>query len=146
MRVGDRHTSAEGVKLAEYPFGQSTRESAHRRRQNVQIQEIPRIVLTCTALNSFVTTVATPRKNVGLDLPSIWWLYPLTSIKAPFWSATFCAIPDGYISRTLGKNTAEVFRMTGAERSPEVLGRDIEVLSNSIRSSDKVRGYVLRSS
>jgi len=36
--------------------------------------------------------------------------------------------------------------MSGAERSPDVLGRDTEVLANSAISSDKVRGYVLRSS
>lgn len=89
---------------------------------------------TCTTFNNFVTTVATPRKNVGRVLPSIWWLYPFTSTNVPFCFSTLCEIPLGYISSTVGTNTAAAVRP------------DTETAERSSRSCGRVRGYVARSS
>ena len=65
---------------------------------------------TWMILNSFVTTVATPLKNVGLLLPSICSPYPLTSTNVPFCWETSWLIPEGYMSFTDGKNTAKGVR------------------------------------
>ena len=89
---------------------------------------------TSITLNSFVTTVATPRKNVGRVRPSIWCPYPFTSTNVPFCWSTVWVIPDGYISSTVGTNTAAAVR---------------PATSTSARSSmsrGRVRGYVARSS
>ena len=94
--------------------------------------------LTSIALKSFVTTVATPRKNVGRDAPSIWWPYPFTSMNVPFCASTSCEIPAGYISPTVGTNTA------AGPRGPDGVGT--ERAWRSARSPGSVRGYVARSS
>ncbi len=49
-------------------------------------------------LNNFVTTVATPLKNVGLLHPSICSPYPLTSTNVPLCWETSWLIPEGYMS------------------------------------------------
>ena len=72
-------------------------------------------------LKSFVTTVATPRKNVGRDAPSI--LEP----KSPTWTKVLVGLGDvsevgeeeGYISEIVGANTSkgDVVMEERAERS-----------------------------
>lgn len=85
--------------------------------------------LTWTALNSLVTIVATPRKKVGLLAPSIWCPYPLTSTNVPFCADISWLMPDGYMSWTCGRNTAEAFLIASptvtccAVRSSKSLGR-----------------------
>lgn len=101
-------------------------------------------------LNNFVTTVMTPRKNVGLLCPSIWWEYPLISIKVPFWAEMSCVIPDGYISLASGRKMAAGWRMVGvADIVPLVLDVECQWSLRAMRaaiSCSRVRGYVVRSS
>ena len=85
-------------------------------------------------LNSLVTTVATPLKKLGLVLPSIWWLNPLTSTKVPFCSVKLVVMPLGYISSTVGVKTA--FGVCTSPFEREEILRD----ERTSRSCGRVRG------
>ncbi len=91
-------------------------------------------------LNNLVTTVATPLKNVGRVVPSIWWLNPFTSTKVPFWVDTSWEMPDGYISCTDGRKTALGVRVTGRPEDESGLGAGTERERRTVRSCGKVRG------
>ena len=135
-------------------FAQSTRWWAgyESRSQNPEVEMVFtwKTGHTSTALKSFSTTVATPLKKPGRDLPSICSSRPLTCTKAPRCSATFVVIPDGYMSLTGGMNTADGFR-TEDDRTPPSLNALGSLTStatsrNFMRSLSSVLGYVARSS
>jgi hypothetical protein len=94
--------------------------------------------ITSIALNSFVTTVATPRKKVGRLCPSIWCPYPLTSTKVPLCSPMFCEMPEGYIWSTVGTKTPESVRVTSEPDLGSIT--ETESSSSKARSPRRVRG------